>query len=117
MSFAYRLAEARKKLGLTQQSLADISGVHMMQIHRYEAGNSQPSLEVLKKLVVALRVSADQLLFEEDERGPDDEFKIQFEAVSKLAPEEKRIVAEVVESLLLKSDAKRWIKAGTSPPS
>ncbi len=108
MGFAERLSALRKKRGLTQQALGDVAGVHMMQIHRYENGASQPSIEVLKKLARALRVSADELLFDKDERGPDEELRLQFEAISHLAPEEKHVVVEVLDGLLLKHDARRW---------
>ena len=36
---------------------------------------------------MALYVSADKLLFEKDERGPDEDLKLRFEAVSLLDPE------------------------------
>ena len=113
MGFDERLAERRKELGLTQQALADRAGIHMMQVHRYESGGTLPSLDALKKLAVALRVSADYLLFDEDERAPADELKMQFEAVARLDPAERRVIQEVVESILLKHDAKRWIRPGT----
>jgi hypothetical protein len=41
------------------------------------------------------------LLFEKDERGPDEELKLQFEAVSRLDPEEKKIIRSVIESMIL----------------
>jgi transcriptional regulator with XRE-family HTH domain len=108
MAFGERLASIRKQRGLTQQGLGNLAEIHMMQVHRYESGASLPSLEVLKKLAVALRVSADQLLFETDERMPDEELRFQFEAVSRLHPDEKHVIREVVDSILLKHDAKRW---------
>ena len=52
------------------------------QIKRYEAGAAQPTLEVLRKIVLALNVSADTMLFDGDERRPDDELQLQFEAIS-----------------------------------
>jgi hypothetical protein len=44
-----------------------------------ESGQSQPTLDAIRKLALALRVSADMLLFEKDERGPDEDLKLQFE--------------------------------------
>jgi transcriptional regulator with XRE-family HTH domain len=118
MAFGERVASVRKERGLTQQGLADLAEIHMMQVHRYESGASLPSLEVLKKLAVALRVSADQLLFEEAERRPDEELRLQFEAVSRLHPDEKHVIREVVDSILLKHDARRWIQpAATTLPA
>jgi transcriptional regulator with XRE-family HTH domain len=109
MEFPQRLATLRKDRGLTQQALADAVGVHVTQLRRYEAGASQPTLEVLRKLAVALSVSADLLLFDKDERGPDEELRLQFEAVSRLDPEEKRIVRSVLQSILIKNEARRWM--------
>jgi hypothetical protein len=37
-------------------------------------------LDAISKLAVALSVSADVLLFAKDERGPDEDLKLQFEA-------------------------------------
>lgn len=39
---------------------------------RYEEGEDQLTLEMIRKLSKALTVSIDELLFDEDERGPDD---------------------------------------------
>ena len=58
--------------------------MHFTQIRRYGAGTSQPTLNVLKAMAKALRVSADALVFDEAERGPPEEFGIYFEAVEKL---------------------------------
>ena len=54
---------------LTQDALAEAAGINVSQVRRYEGGNSQPSLDALRKLAVALSVSADELLFDETERG------------------------------------------------
>ncbi|MDP9068425.1 MAG: hypothetical protein M3N53_08810 [Actinomycetota bacterium] len=43
----------------------------MSQIRRYE-GSSQPTLDVLRKATLALAVSTDVLVFDQDERTPDE---------------------------------------------
>ena len=68
----------------------------------------QPTLDAIRNLAKALTVSADMLLFEKDERGPDEELKLQFEAVSRLDPEEKKIIRSVIESMILRHEARRW---------
>ena len=108
--FPDRLAALRKDKGLTQQALADEVGVHVIQIRRYEGGKSQPTLDVIRNLAVALGVSADALLFEEGERGPDEELRYQFEALARFRPEEKKVAKTVIESLILKHEAERWSK-------
>ena len=109
MSFPNRLVGLRKLRSLTQQGLADLAGVHLTQIQRYESGAAQPTLEVMKKLAVALSASADALLFDDAERGPDDPLKLQFEAVRQFDEDDRRTALEVLEGLILKHQAKRMI--------
>ena len=97
-----------KQRGLTQQALADRIGGHVQQLKRYEAGSSQPTLEVIRKLATALSVSSDELLFGKDERGPDDDLRLQIEAISRFDEEEKRVVRSVLEGMILKHAVRRW---------
>jgi len=60
--FPQRLSMLRKERSLTPQALAQQVGLGITQRKRYEAGASQPTLEVIRKLSQALRVSADELL-------------------------------------------------------
>ncbi|MGH2700757.1 MAG: helix-turn-helix domain-containing protein [Actinomycetota bacterium] len=108
MAFPERLAAIRKERGLTQQALADRIGLHVSQLRRYEGGTSQPTLDVLKNLTVALSVSTDSLVFDEDERVLDDRLRLQFEATTRLDDDEKDIIRNVIEGILLKHEARRW---------
>lgn len=108
MEFSKRLAALRKEKGLTQQALADKIKLHVLQISRYESGKSQPTLDVIRKLAVALNVKADILIFDEHERDPDEELRLQFEAINKFNKEEKKVVKIILEALILKHEAKRW---------
>jgi transcriptional regulator with XRE-family HTH domain len=109
--FPERLAALRKAKGLTQQALAELVGLHTMQIHRYEADASQPTLDVIRRLAVALSVSADALVFGEGARGPDEELRLQFEAIQAFSADEKKVAKAVLESLILKHQARRWASA------
>lgn len=114
MEFAVRLSQLRRQKGLSQQALADAVGLHVTQIKRYEAGATQPSLEALKKIAVTLGVSTDFMLFDDDERGPDDTFRLQFDVIAQLEDEEKRIIHELIDGMILKYQARRW--TGPPPP-
>ncbi len=111
MDFGTRLTKLRKQRTMTQQALADAVGCHVTMIRRYEANETQPTLEVIRNMARALSVSADSLVFEQDERGPSEELLLQFEAVSQLLPEEQAVVKEVLESLIIKYQARRWDSA------
>lgn len=108
MDFAHRLAATRKQRGLTQQALAERVGIHVSQIRRYEAGDSQPTLDALRNLAIAPSVSTDALVFDEGERGPDDDLRLQFEATARLDDEGKALVKALLEAVLLRHEARRW---------
>ena len=108
MEFPERVTALRKERNLTQQALADRVGVHVLQIRRYEGGTSQPTLDVVRRLALALSVSADVLVFEKTERNPSEDLRLQFEAIDQLPPEEQAVVKEVLESLIIKYQTRRW---------
>ena len=109
MAFGKRLASIRKSRGLTQEGLAGLVGLAKLQIYRYERGSSQPTLEVLKKIAQALSVSIDVLVFDDNERNPDNELLLLFEGVSRLEPDEKKMVKTLLEGLLIKHQTKQMV--------
>jgi transcriptional regulator with XRE-family HTH domain len=117
MDFAQRLAALRKERGLTQQALADRVAVHLTQINRYETGDSQPMLDVIRRLAIALSVTTDELIFGKDERGPDEDLRLQFEAISQFDEEDKELARGLLEGLILKHQAKQSVaRAARSAP-
>lgn len=103
MSVSTRLAYIRKSKGLTQQALADAIGLRVRQIKRYEAGNSQPSLEAIKKIAQTLHVTADSLIFDEGELAPDADLALQFQAISGMAPaEQQQVIKQLLEGMIIK---------------
>ncbi len=52
----------RDHRGLTQQALADATGVNRVQISQIEKGNKTGSVETLKSLAVALKITVDDLI-------------------------------------------------------
>jgi transcriptional regulator with XRE-family HTH domain len=56
------LREARKKLDLTQEQVAERSGVQAGEISRIESGKRDPQVSTVLKLAKALEVSPGRLL-------------------------------------------------------
>ena len=50
----FALIEARSKAGLTQQELADKTGISQPDISKLESGNANPSLNTLRRLADAM---------------------------------------------------------------
>lgn len=105
MTFGKRLAEMRKKRGLTQQQLCELVSVHVTQLSHYENDRSQPTLDIIRKLALALDVTADELIFAPSERMPmvtDKDLIKQWERIGDLPEEDRRALKMLVEGLLLR---------------
>jgi transcriptional regulator with XRE-family HTH domain len=57
-----RLREARELLELTQEEVAERSGVHATEVSRIEAGKRDPQVSTLLRLAKAVEVRPGQLL-------------------------------------------------------
>jgi transcriptional regulator with XRE-family HTH domain len=115
MKFPERLTALRKARGLTQHALADQVDIAVLQVHRYEGGTSQPTLDVIRRLAIALGVSADMLVFDEQERGPSDALRYQFETISRMSEHEQEIVREVLDALIVKNQVAGALERVTKP--
>lgn len=57
-----KLREARERLGLTQEQVAERSGVHATEVSRIEGGKRDPQVSTLIRLANALGVEPGELL-------------------------------------------------------
>ncbi len=108
MPFAQKLAKIRKDKGLTQEELAKKVGVGIAQVRRYESGSSSPTLEVIKNIAKTLGVSADELIFDENETVPatkilDRRLLEQFEMLSRMDPHDQEAVKTILDGMIIKN--------------
>lgn len=107
LPFGKKLAEARKAAGMTQGELADKAGVHISHVQRIEAGTSQPTVDVLKRLAEALQVSIDMLVFskpsaEAESRLSDVELLQQFTAIENFPDTDKQALKTIIAAMIVK---------------
>lgn len=60
--FGSNLRAARERLGLTQEEVAQRSGVHATEVSRIEAGKRDPKVSTLERLAKAVEVKPGRLL-------------------------------------------------------
>ncbi len=63
MKYATLFVQLRKKLGMTQQELADKIGLPQPVVARWESGKVKPQRRNLIKLAGGLGLDADQLIY------------------------------------------------------
>jgi hypothetical protein len=56
-----------------------------------------------------LHVSLDDLIFDEHDRDPDEELKLQFEAASHMPDEQKQVIKAVVSSLMFIHQTRKMV--------
>lgn len=67
------------------------------------------TLEALIRLAKALHVSLDHLVFDPEDRGPDDELRLRFEAVQQLPPEDRQAIKAMLDGLIVKHRTKQIV--------
>lgn len=117
MGFGERLTATRTERGLTRAELAQRSGVSPSYLGQLEAGRSQPTLEILTNLAVALAVSIDDLAF--DTNGPssrgDRKLARLADAAADLDQADRDSIANLIEALLYRHQ-NRTAQAGRKKP-
>ena len=99
MEFKDRLKQIRTEKKLSQVKLAELVGVHVTNISRYERGENKPTAQVLTKLGDALGISGDYLMAGDIEDMANDaisdrELFNQFKKVTELSKEQQFIIKE-----------------------
>jgi transcriptional regulator with XRE-family HTH domain len=115
MPFGKNLVRFRKEKGLTQEDLVKISGVGISQIRRYEADKSTPSLDAIMRLVKALGVSIDEMVFDKamaiaGNKIMDRELLEQFEMISSMDEEERKIVKKILDGIIVKNQIEKILR-------
>jgi hypothetical protein len=67
---------------------------------------------MLRKLAVTLSVPADVLLFDDGERGPADDLRLQFEAIQHLDPDERESLKTVIDGVITRHEVRRLARTG-----
>ena len=65
-----RIRSLRLERGLTQEQLAKLASVAQPTLSQYESGHAHPSLRAAKRIALALGVSLDSMIDEDEEEVP-----------------------------------------------
>jgi len=102
-----RIAEIRKRQGLTQVQVAERLGTSQGNYALYETGARGVSLKLLPRMAEALGVSIEELLGLDAKlqrkRGPASKMEKLAERLAMLPPSKQKVVAEMLESWLDKA--------------
>lgn len=93
MTIGERIRLARQNKKMSQQQLAEKSGVYYKSISRYELGTSIPPADALKAMADILGVSADYLLSDDESvKIKDKELFKKFEIIQNMNDKTKEVI-------------------------
>ena len=95
-----RIREARGQSGMTQEQLAEKTGVNTTYISDIERGAKFPSLSLFIKIVDALCVSSDYILRGEIEAGKNCVYDDITKKLEKLTPKQRLGVADLIDAYI-----------------
>ena len=72
MKLAQKIYQHRKRMGLSQEELAERLGVTRQAVSKWEMGTSQPELDTVVLLAKTFGISIDELLAEDDSQPAED---------------------------------------------
>lgn len=93
---------------LRQEDLAEKTGLSVTYIGMVERGEKVPSLETFISIANALGVSADMLLADEINNGYEIKNSILNEKLSKLSPEDRNKIYDVIDTMINHSKQTRF---------
>ena len=99
MTTGEKIAQCRKNKGMTQEQLAEKTGVGITHISHIETGRSVPSLEMIIGFINAFGCSADELLCVEVTKDAALRSNWLTELVEDCSSLEIKIIADMVVSL------------------
>lgn len=105
VSLGSRIAEVRKRLGITQMQLAETLAVSQQTVNAYESGQRRVPVSMLPLLTHTLAMSLEELIGEPAtpaarKRGPAPALQRHMERISALPKAQQKFVLQVLDSVL-----------------
>ena len=110
--FGKRLKELRTAKNFSQEAFAQMIGVHVTHLSRYERCKSVPSLEVAEKMATTLGISLDEMVYgQQNEKAlthiVDNELLNLFNKTQQLPEDQKKTVMDLMSAFLLKANLRQ----------
>lgn len=108
VSIGKQIQFLRKEKGLSQGQLAEVIGVSLTQLQRYENKGVQPPADILKKLADTFNTSIDFLVYGDAEQKAkqaikDNDLLAQFKAVEEMDNRDQSTIKDIIDAYIKRS--------------
>ena len=121
MTLGEKIKQLRKERGLSQSVLEKRSGVNAKLLSKYENERIIPTADTLRKIAEGLQISADYLLFDNVPKNglssiKDLELFEKFKEVEGMDPENKTIVKNIIDAVIIKTKVQKALQPAHEEP-
>lgn len=121
MSLGEKIKQLRQEKGYSQTFLEKRSGVNSKLLSKYENGRIIPTADTLRKIAEGLDISADYLIFDnvpKDGRCQLDDLELfeRFKEVERMDPENKKMIVNLIDAVIIKTKVQQAIKPASELP-
>lgn len=110
MSLGENIRKLREQAGLKPGELAELSHTVPKTLQRIEAGKSDPQVGTLKPIIIALGCTADQVIFDDDEMGPDGDLQVLFQQLRQFQGPDRDMAKKVIRALVMQYQNRELLK-------
>lgn len=107
MTIAERIRLTRQQRKMSQTELAELSGINLKSLSRYELGTSVPPANALKDIADALQVSTDALLSDDQVSVKDKELLKKFQVIQDMEDDTKSMIVKFLDLAIRDFKAKQ----------
>ncbi|ECE6726404.1 MULTISPECIES: helix-turn-helix domain-containing protein [Acinetobacter] len=110
MSVGRNIKKVCDQVGITNRELARLSKIPESTINTIIADKSDPKASNLKKIIIALGVSADTILFDETDMGTNGDLKILFREVERFEGKEREQLKDMLKMMIVHNKSKELMR-------
>jgi len=101
VSFGKRIRNIRNSKNISQERLAEMSGLHPTYIGQLERGEKSPTLESIYKISKGLEMTVSGLFSYMEEEGMEESYAVKlYNKVLPLAPSKQEIIYRIISEII-----------------
>lgn len=101
MSVGQNIQKICKDLGISITELADLANMSERTVRSITSDEVDTKVSSIKKLIIALGVSADMVLFDDEELGKNGDLKILFREIDRWDGERREYIKKVIRAIII----------------
>lgn len=110
MSVGQNIKRLCDKLGITGKELAQLSKVPASTIYSILGDKADPTASNLKKIVITLGVTADMVLFDDEETNKNTDIQILAREIEKFKGKDREQAKEMMKAIIIHHKSKELMK-------